>query len=201
MNKIPIQQLVIVEGKYDKITLENIIDATIIACNGFEIFKNEALQRSLRSMALKNGAIILTDSDSAGNMIRSHLQRILQGAEIHLLYTPAIPGKERRKTVYSKEGYLGVEGMDSEFLRRLFKEFKAEPIAMNIKTVDLFETGLTGLPGSTQFKEKFLNELELPRHLSNRALLRELNRRYTLEEFYEIIEKIKASNAIAFQAF
>ncbi len=192
MNKIPVRQLVIVEGKYDKITLENIIDATIVACNGFGIFKDRELQNSLRSMALKNGAIILTDSDRAGNMIRSHLQRILQGAEVYLLYTPAIPGKERRKTLYSKEGYLGVEGMDAAFLRKLFEDFRGKPIEPCIKTVDLFEAGLTGKPHSSEFKEKLLIFLNLPKHLSNTALLRELNRRFTLEEFYELMKKIKA---------
>ena len=124
MNRIPIKQIVIVEGKYDKITLENVIDATIIPCNGFGIFKNEDQKRALREMAKRNGAIILTDSDRAGGVIRSYLNSILQGTEVYTLYVPAVFGKEKRKTSYSKEGLLGVEGTDYKtlynFLHPLF---------------------------------------------------------------------------------
>ncbi len=189
MNKIPIRQLVIVEGKYDKITLENIIDGTIVACNGFGIFKDRELQSSLRAMALHNGAIILTDSDRAGNAIRSQLQRILQGARVYTLYIPALKGKERRKSVPSKEGYLGVEGMESEVLRKLFAEFRDEPILSRIKATDLYELGFTGTFGSSEQKRLLLEALSLPRSLSNNALLRELNRRFTPESFLEFVKK------------
>ena len=191
MNKIPIRQIVIVEGKYDKITLENIIDATILFCDGFGIFKNKEQQAALKAMAQENGAILLTDSDSAGGVIRSHLQRLLQGAEVYTLYIPAVEGKEKRKTSYSKEGYLGVEGTDAAVLRRLFETFRAEPIGNAIQAKDLYEYGLTGVPGAGEKKAKLLSVLRLPPHLSNNALLKELNRRFDPQSFQAFVEHIK----------
>ncbi|MBQ8894225.1 MAG: DUF4093 domain-containing protein [Clostridia bacterium] len=192
MNKIPIKQIVIVEGKYDKIALENIIDATIITCDGFGIFKNEEQKNALRSMAKENGAIILTDSDSAGGLLRSYLQTILQNAEVYTLYIPAIPGKEKRKTSFSKEGYLGVEGTDSAVLRKLFEEFRAQPIATAIKANDLFELELTGTLGAGERKALLLKALNLPPHLSNKALLKELNRRFDPKGFYQFVAALLA---------
>lgn len=189
MNKIPIRQIVIVEGKYDKIALENIIDATILTCDGFGIFKNKEQQAALRAMAKESGAILLTDSDSAGGVIRSHLQRLLQGCELYTLYIPAVEGKEKRKTSFSKEGYLGVEGTDSAVLRRLFEEFRAEPFSNEISAKDLYALGLTGMPGAGERKAKLLADLQLPPHLSNNALLKELNRRFDLKTFEALIQE------------
>lgn len=190
MNKIPVKQIVIVEGKYDKIALENIIDATIIACDGFGIFKNKEQKLALRSMAQQYGAIILTDSDSAGGLLRSYLQTLLQNAQVYTLYIPAVQGKEKRKTSYSKEGYLGVEGTDPAVLRRLFEEFRAEAIPTVIQAKDLYELGLTGASGSAGRKARLLKELELPPHLSNKALLKELNRRFEPESMREFVYKL-----------
>ncbi len=190
MKKIPIEQVVIVEGKYDKITLENVIDATIISCDGFELFKNDSLKSSLKEMAKERGAIILTDSDRAGAVIRSHLRRILQNSEVYCLYIPSISGKEKRKKAPGKEGLLGVEGMSVEILADLFKEFEAKPIPTAITATDLYECGLSGCVGSKAKKETLLERLNLPRHLSNNALLKELNRRYSKEEFYTLIQTI-----------
>lgn len=190
MKKIPIKQVVIVEGKYDKITLENIIDATIISCDGFELFKNDSLKSSLKEMAKERGAIILTDSDRAGSIIRSHLCQILQNVEVYCLYIPSIEGKEKRKKAPGKEGLLGVEGMSCETLVGLFEAFEAKPIPKVIKAVDLFECGLSGQEGAKNKKERLLDYLNLPRHLSNNALLKELNRRYAKEEFYSLIKTI-----------
>lgn len=193
MNKIPIKQIVVVEGKYDKIALENVIDAEIFSCDGFGIYKNGPQKKALRSLALEHGAIILTDSDHAGGQLRSYLSSILQGAEIHTLYIPAVKGKEKRKAVPSKEGYLGVEGMNAKILRRLFSEFRAEPADEIFQARDLFFYQLTGVPGAKERKEKLLRALSLPPGLSNRALLKELNRRFTqetLEAFLtEMLEK------------
>lgn len=190
MNRIPIKQIVIVEGKYDKITLENVIDTTIIPCDGFEIFKNEDKKRALREMVKENGAIILTDSDRAGGVIRSYLNTILQGLTVYTLYVPAVFGKEKRKTSYSKEGILGVEGTDYSTLFNLFDQFRAEPIEMLIQPKDLYEWGLTGVPGASERKTRLLLKLGLPMRLSNNALLKELNRRFDLEECKNYIEKI-----------
>ena len=190
MNKIPIKQIVIGEGKYDKITLDNIIDATIIPCDGFGVFKNEDQKRSLREMAKKHGAIILTDSDRAGGRIRAYLQTILKGADIYLLYSPAVEGKEKRKTSFSKEGYLGVEGIDSKTLRALFEEFRAEPISMVIKTADLFELGFSGVPGAGERRVRLVRKLNLPPNISQNGLLRELNRRFDPESFRSFVKEI-----------
>ncbi len=190
MNRIPVDQVVIVEGKYDKIALENIIDATILTCDGFGIFKNMEQQAALKSMAKERGAILLTDSDSAGGVIRSHLQRLLQGTDLYILYIPAVVGKEKRKTSYSKEGYLGVEGTDAAVLRKLFEGFRAEPISNGIKTADLFELGLTGVDGAGEKKSRLLAALNLPPHLSNNALLKELNRRFDPAEFLAYIHDL-----------
>lgn len=187
--KIPISQIVIVEGKYDKIMLENIIDATILACNGFGIYKNREKKAALRKMAGERGAIILTDADTAGSRLRSYLQTILQGAEVYALYIPAVMGKEKRKEAFSKEGYLGVEGTDPAVLRKLFEEFRAEPVEAGIFAHDLFSWGLTGTPGSTEKKALLLKELNLPPHLSSKALLKELNRRFTPEAFAAYMEE------------
>ena len=190
MKKIPIDQIVIVEGKYDKITLENIIDATIIFCEGFGIFKNRALKNGLKRMARERGVIILTDSDRAGAVIRSHLQTILQGCDIYSIYTPALKGKEKRKDSPSKEGILGVEGISSEILYKLFDEFRAKPIPKEILPIDLYECGFSGQLGAKERKAKLLEQMDLPPHLSNNALLKELNRRFSKNDFYDFIKRI-----------
>ena len=190
MNKIVVEPIVIVEGKYDKITLSNVIDATIIPCDGFGIFKNEQQKQAIRAMALQRGAIILTDSDRAGAIIRSHLNRVLQGCRVHTLYIPAISGKERRKNTVSKEGLLGVEGIDSAVLRQLFEGFSAvAPVSKEILPQHLYERELSGHAGSKEKKAALLSRLQLPPHLSNNALLKELNRRFTLEEFDKLFEQ------------
>lgn len=191
MNKIPINQVVIVEGKYDKITLENVIDATIIPCDGFEVFKNTKQKAALRAMAMERGAIILTDSDRAGAVLRAHLAQVLQKCEVYMLYTPAIAGKEKRKATASKEGLLGVEGMNFGVLHDLFAEFRAEPIPMLINSTHLYEAGLCGCFGAKERKLKLLRSLQLPPHLSNNALLKELNRRFTPESFFDFMNQQK----------
>ena len=191
MNKIPIDQIVIVEGKYDKITLDNIIDATVIPCDGFGIFKNEEHRKVLRVLAKERGAIILTDSDRSGAVIRSHLQTILQGADVHILLAPAVPGKEKRKPTYSKEGLLGIEGISADVLRKLFDGFRSDPIPDVIKPIDLYNAGLSGSNGAKERRLKLLETLGLPPHLSNNLLLKELNRRFSVDEFLAFIKEQK----------
>ena len=190
MNKIPISQIVLVEGKYDKIALDNVIDATIIICNGFGIFKDEAKKEAIRKMAKERGAIVLTDSDSAGAKIRSYLTVILQGADVFALYIPAVKGKEKRKNHPSKEGFLGVEGMDSALLREAFSKFEAQKIHSVFSANDLYRLGFTGRAGSKLKKEKLLAYLGLPPHLSNNALLKELDRRMTISELEVLAQNI-----------
>lgn len=125
MDKIPISLPVVVEGKYDQIKLASIIDATILTTEGFGIFNNKEKRALLRALS-KNGIILLTDSDGAGGMIRSHLQSFLPPDKIYHLYIPQIAGKEKRKKSPSKAGTLGVEGMDAALLREMFQKF-ADP--------------------------------------------------------------------------
>jgi ribonuclease M5 len=191
MNKISVDPIVIVEGKYDKITLSNVIDATIIPCNGFEIFKDEEQKNIIRKLAKDRGAIILTDSDRSGAQIRSYLQTILQNAPVNVLLVPAIRGKEKRKASYSKEGLLGVEGMSSELLRSLFENFSSAPIPNNIVSSDLFDLGISGREGAKEKREDLLRDLNLPQHISKNLLLRELNRRFSRDEFYAYMKTKK----------
>ena len=113
---IKLNQAVIVEGKYDKITLENVIDTTIIVTDGFRIFKNKEKRELIRLLAERRGIIVITDSDSAGAVIRSYLKQICPEGTITNVYIPQLSGKEKRKTKPSKEGFLGVEGMTQQAL-------------------------------------------------------------------------------------
>ena len=117
---IKLKMPVIVEGKYDKITLNNVIDTLIIPTNGFSIFKDREKCELIRTFAKTKGVIVLTDSDSAGNMIRAHIKNICSGGKIYNVYIPQLKGKEKRKTSPSKEGFLGVEGISKEILCEAF---------------------------------------------------------------------------------
>ena len=142
-----IEPIIIVEGKYDKIKLESLVDGIVIATDGFGIFKDKAAQKNLQNLAKMHGAIILTDSDRAGFIIRKFLHDILAGSELYDVYIPDVPGKERRKNLPSAEGKLGVEGMSSEVLNRLLHSFSSP--ARNgehpITVVDLYEWGCSKL--------------------------------------------------------
>ncbi|MBO4356372.1 MAG: toprim domain-containing protein [Clostridia bacterium] len=124
MEKIKLRSMVIVEGKYDKIKLDSILDAEIIETDGFSIFKNEQLKEYIRKTALERGIITATDSDGAGLLIRNYLSGIVPPDRIKHVLIPKIPGKESRKAEPSKEGTVGVEGIDADVLRSLFEPFK-----------------------------------------------------------------------------
>ena len=192
MEKIKISQAVIVEGKYDKIKLENIIDAFIIETNGFGIFKDKEKLSFIKKLADERGIIILTDSDSAGFMIRNHLLSAIPKEKIINVYIPDIFGKEKRKTTASKEGKLGVEGMDKETLLKAFEkanincEIKENPDP--ITNYDLYELALSGTPNAKQNKKKLLKELDLPEFLSTSSLLTYLNNNMTKTELQRIIK-------------
>ena len=136
---------IIVEGKYDKIKLSSIFDAVIITTEGFGIFKNKEKSELIKKLAEKNGVIVLTDSDSAGSIIRSHLKNILSEDKIHHIFLPPIKGKEKRKTKASSEGLLGVEGINKEIILKAFERFlpKTEkkansPITVTLPGIDIF---------------------------------------------------------------
>ena len=190
---IKLSQAVIVEGRYDKTTLENIIDALIIPTDGFRIFKDKEKCALIRSVAQKNGIIIMTDSDSAGAMIRAHIKRITDNKNITHVYIPQIIGKEKRKDKPSKEGTLGVEGMSAEIITEALKKSgitgeKTDKASKKITKNDMFRFGLSGSPDAAKKRQSLLKFLELPDNLSPNAMLDIINTFFSYEEFERKID-------------
>lgn len=178
--KLNIPQVVIVEGKYDKIKLSSIINATIIPLDGFGIFNNSEKQSLFRQLAVTRGLIVLTDSDPAGNFIRARLRGMLPKQGVIHLYTPQIEGKERRKLTHSKAGLLGVEGIDADKLRELLAPFASGTDSINaqIKPVTkttFFEMGLSGGAESAKKRQKLAQYFNLPHDMSANALIEAIN--------------------------
>lgn len=194
---IKLDKPVIVEGKYDKITLCNVIDALIIPTDGFGIFKDKEKCRMIRMLAQRNGIIVLTDSDSAGNMIRAHIKKIVGNADIINVYIPRIEGKEKRKPHSGKEGILGVEGMTVEILEEALKKSgvtvkKTDAKGTKITKAHMFEAGLSGWDNSAAKRKELLKELKIPENLSSNAMLDILNTLFTYEEFTEVVKAWQA---------
>ncbi len=195
---IHVKETIIVEGKYDKIRLSSLVDANIIATDGFAIFKNKQKVSMLRALAQKNGLLILTDSDRAGFLIRRYLtQCVGQEGVVKQAYIPDVLGKERRKVEGSREGTLGVEGMTSEVLMLALR--KAGISAQkggdglprrSIALCDLYDDGLCGRDRSAEKRAFLLRALDLPRRLSTKELLRILNELYSYEEYKEELTKL-----------
>ena len=187
---IKLKQAVVVEGRYDKNTLSQLIDAPIFETGGFGIMKNRALLDFLRSVAEKRGLIILTDSDGAGFVIRNYLKSALPKDRVLHAYIPDICGKERRKDHPGKEGKLGVEGMRPEVLLEALKNAGAEAENTNapsrpITKTDLFLTGFSGGKESAKKRKMLQKELHLPEHLGSNAFLDAVNLMMSREEFLE----------------
>ncbi len=189
-------RLVLVEGKYDKIRLSPLIDAPIMTTEGFGVFKDKEKQRFIRKAAAERGLVVITDSDAAGFQIRRFLTDIAgENADVLQVYIPDVFGKEKRKDQPSKEGKLGVEGMDTaaleEALRRagVFSEAPGERNADPITTADLYEAGLTGGPNAAEKRRAFLTALGLPARLTGKNLLLVLNSFLTKRQFLEKTEK------------
>lgn len=195
---ISVKEAIIVEGRYDKIKLSSIVDTPIIETGGFRVFKDKEKQNLIRNIAKKRGILILTDSDSAGFVIRNFLKGIVPENEIKNAYIPQLKGKEKRKAEPSKEGLLGVEGLSEAFLVKAIQNSGATVLNENIPEVraeitkgDLYELGLSGRANSAVMREKLLKKLELPTYLTTNALVSALNCLYSLEELKEIIKTIK----------
>lgn len=196
---VKVEQVIVVEGRYDKNTLSQIVDAVIIETEGFGIFSDKEKLSLLRRMAEKRGLVILTDSDGAGFVIRNYLKGAIDPALVKHAYIPDIPGKERRKSAPSKEGKLGVEGMDRQTilaaLRNAGVSFEGEAETQKttgkdrITKADLFACGLSGGEGSGQRRLELQKRLDLPERLSPNALLDVLNALMTREEFLSVVEK------------
>ncbi len=187
---IKIDRAIIVEGKYDKIRLENIVDAVILTTDGFGIFKNTEKRELIRKIAEKKGLLIITDSDKAGSVIRSHIKSVVPGADIINVYLPQISGKERRKKKAGAEGLLGVEGTPDEIIIKALERFRTEgQDTLKIEKSHLYNLGLTGMNDSAQKRKELLRYLDLPASLTSNALLDALNSLYSLEEFLKETEK------------
>jgi ribonuclease M5 len=191
MSKPRIEEVIVVEGRYDRNMLLQVVDATVVETGGFSVFNDREKLAFLRKLAQKRGLILLTDSDGAGFVIRNYLKGAIPTEQVKQAYIPDIPGKERRKRKAGKEGKLGVEGMTPEILlqalRRGGATFVGEAApsaAVSITKADLLDRGLIG-PGSTQKRQQLLKNLELPEHLTPNALLETLNLLMSREEFYE----------------
>ena len=185
--------MILVEGKYDKIKLESIVDGLILTTDGFRIFKDRNKRELIRRLAAERGLIVLTDSDVAGFRIRSLIRSVVGDAPVTHLYIPQIAGKEKRKTAPSREGTLGVEGMEAALLRRLLAG-AAGPAAPRkgrpITRMDLVEDGLSGGKNSAKKRRALMQELSLPPYLSSKALLAVLNRLMVHEEYRELVSRL-----------
>ncbi len=176
---LKINEAVIVEGRYDKIKLSNILDTLIIETNGFGIYKDKQKMKFIRRLAAERGIIVLTDSDSGGFQIRNYISAGIPQDRIKHIYIPDVYGKERRKAAPSKEGKLGVEGMSEDVLLRLFEEAEVTVSRQEntdfLTSYDLFELGIAGTTNAKENKKKLLKALDLPELLSTNSLLSYLN--------------------------
>lgn len=195
---IKIKEVVIVEGRYDKIKLSGVIDGIIIETGGFGIFNDKDKQRLIRGLAEKKGILILTDSDNAGFKIRNFLSGIVKPELIKHAYIPDIQGKEKRKEKPSKEGKLGVEGIDDEMLVNVLKKagISTEQTSCDKKRVitkqDFYNDGLYGGENSSILRSKLIKALDLPAHLTSNKLLDIINTFLTYEDYCTYMAKIKS---------
>ena len=176
--KLSLKEVVIVEGKYDKIRLQSLISSPIITLNGFRIFKDKEAQTLIRKLAVSRGILIMTDVDSAGFVLRNFLKGIVDEKSIKHCYIPVVYGKEKRKTEYSKEGKLGVEGINSTLLAQAIKNsgatingVKSDVTAREITKMDFFDFGLCGRDNSAKMREQVLRYLSLPEYLTTNAVI------------------------------
>ena len=194
-----VKEVIVVEGRYDKNALSQVVNATVITLGGFSVFTDKEKLAFLRRLAEKQGLIVLTDSDGAGFVIRNYLKGALPKELVKQAYIPDIYGKERRKRTPGKEGKLGVEGMKPDVLLAalaragatfLDEENGTGAAGEPITKADLFELGLTGGPDSAAKRQAILRELELPEHLTANGLLEALNLLYSRESFLEFAKKL-----------
>ena len=192
---VRVREVIVVEGRYDKNTLSQVVDATILETRGFGVMKDKALLSLLRQAPEKRGLILLTDSDGAGFVIRNYLKGAIPAGQLKQAYIPDMFGKERRKAAPGKEGKLGVEGMKPEVLLEALHragatfegEENPEPRG-EITKADLYALGLSGGPDSSRKRLALLRVLHLPEHMSTNAMLQALNLLYTRQELEGLLE-------------
>ena len=184
-----VSEVIVVEGRYDKNTLSQVVDAVIIETSGFGVFNSSEKQQLLRTLAQKLGLIVMTDSDGAGFVIRNFIKGCVDPKLVKHAYIPDIPGKERRKSSPSKEGKLGVEGMSPDVildcLRRAGATIDGEYscASAGISKSDMYKKGLTGKPDSAKKRAELLKKMALPEKMTAEALLQVLNAIMSREEF------------------
>jgi ribonuclease M5 len=190
---IKISQAIVVEGRYDKNTLSQIVDAPIFETSGFHIMKDKATQALLRRVAMERGLVVFTDSDGGGFVIRNFLKQIIPPQYLFHAYIPDIYGKEKRKSAPGKEGKLGLEGMSREVILTALENCGAnfhpnekQPITKQ----HLFALGLSGQANSSILRKQLLKKLELPEHMSANAMLQALDVLYSPEELADILKEL-----------
>ena len=192
---VKIREAIVVEGRYDKNTLSQVVDAPILETAGFGIFKDKQQMALLRRVAEKRGLIVFTDSDGAGFVIRNHIKSAIPGKYLKHAYIPDIPGKERRKSAPGREGKLGVEGMTPEVilaaLRNAGATIEGEETTSTggITKQDLIALGLSGGSNAGEKRKALLKKLNLPEHMSANAMLQALNLLYTREELEQMLNE------------
>lgn len=193
---VRIEEAIVVEGRYDKNTLSQIVDAPIFETAGFGIFKDKKQMALLRRVAEKRGLIVFTDSDGAGFVIRNHIKSAIPGKYLKHAYIPDIPGKERRKSAPGKEGKLGVEGMTPEVILQALKNagatFVGEAVSpkVGITKQDLMALGLSGGAEAGKKRQALLKKLDLPEHMSANAMVQALSLLYDLQELTKMVEAL-----------
>lgn len=197
---IVVKEAIIVEGKYDKIKLSSFIDGMIIETRGFRIFKDKEQMAFIRKMADARGLLILTDSDSAGFLIRNYLKSCIAPDKIKHAYIPDVLGKEPRKTSYSKEGKLGVEGIEKQLLINALEKAgvvvdqdttsESNECVRRVTKQDFFEWGLTGRDDSNKKRKQLLKQVKLPEHLTTNAMIDAINSFMSYEEFLLHIQRL-----------
>lgn len=184
---------IIVEGKYDRLKILSVVDATVISTDGFGIFSRKDLAAMIKKLAEKRGVIVLTDSDGGGLVIRNYLKSILPADKVTNVYVPQIKGKEKRKRAPSKEGFLGVEGMEKKIILDALAPFSSDGDAtpkMTLSKADFYELGLSGKDESAILREKLAGALGLPKNLSASALIEAINLTCDEDEFLAALKSI-----------
>ena len=197
---VKVREAIVVEGRYDKNTLSQIVDAPIFETRGFGIFKDKEQMALLRAVALRRGLIVFTDSDGAGFVIRNHLKSAIPNQYLKHAYIPDIPGKEKRKAAPGNEGKLGVEGMPSDVILTALKDAGAtfedgtQTKSGGISKQDLCSLGLSGGADSSQKRLALQKKLNLPEHMSANALLQALNLLYSMDELSRLVKALEKDN-------
>ena len=194
MERLKIAYPIVVEGQYDRLRLQNVVEGQILTTDGFGIFNKKEKRALLQALAKKTPLIVLTDSDGAGKVIRSHLTSVIPADRLIHLYVPRIEGKERRKKEPSAEGVLGVEGMENDLLYRLLSPYAKEKLSVDhvenpLSKTDFYFDGLTGSPDSSARRDAFAEKLGLPAGMTPNALLAAVKVLCTYDEYCKLVNR------------